>query len=123
MPRVEYAKNFLMSNISGSFSFYTLITYRTQIRGHSLFISSLCPLFLFVGTFFITFHYLVRRYQCRLFRALHSVCALPSYYFWQDVNIFSLLSLFSIPMQYVFTILLTPYSELFIFFFPPPVFS
>lgn len=38
MPRDEYAKNFLMSGVTGSFSFYTLITYRMHINGHSLFI-------------------------------------------------------------------------------------
>ena len=129
MLRDEYAKNFLVSDITGSFSFYTLITYRMQIRGHSLFIFCplfyfvLCPLFLFVWTFFITFHCLVRRYQSRLLRALHSVRASPRYYFWQDVYFFSPLSSFSIPMQYVFTILLTLCSESFIFLFPLPVFS
>lgn len=40
------------------------------MRCHGPFVSSLCPLFLFVGTFVISFLCLVRRHQSRLLRAL-----------------------------------------------------
>lgn len=39
MPRDEYAKN-LMSGVTGSFSSYTLITYRMHIRGQSFYFFS-----------------------------------------------------------------------------------
>lgn len=114
MPRDAYAKKFLMSDITRSFSFCILITYGMQIRGHSVCISSLCPLFWFVRTFFVTFHSLDRGYQSKLLRAFWFVCSSPRYYFWQDVYFFSPLSLFSIPVQYLLTILLTLCSEPFI---------
>lgn len=114
VPRDEYAKNFLMSDKTRSFSFCILITYGIQIRGHSVCISSLCLLFWIVKTFFVTFHCLDRGYQSRLLRAFCSLCASPRYYSWQDVYFFSPLSLFSIPMQYLLTILLTLCSEPFI---------
>lgn len=120
MPGDEYAKNFLMSDITRSFSFCILITYGIQNREHSVCISSLCPLFWFVRTFFIAFHSLARECQRKLLRAFCSVCASPRCYFWQDVYFFSLLSLFlcSVSLQFSWLMFQAIY-----FLFPLTVFS